>query len=544
MVTAILCFGLAACADDRLADGSVDADDDESSEASDDPSDDDDDDAGDDDDDGDDTDGEDDHEDGDPDDDPQSDDDENSEASEDSGEESGDENDQACAATLEEIAVYQVVKTSLMKDGTAAEKTVDIVANKKAIVRAFVAPLRSARRGKVRGRLTLTNGSVSQTYEDEITVSAASTDGDLGSTLNFRLEPGDLVPETKYRLELLGCDDAAWPPDDEESMGVRRTGKVKIMLVPVVSSTNGGEPNTSQELQEAFADEVLAMYPSEEVDIQMHDTFKTDIDIGKGFDTWEDLLGELRELKQSDGLDSNLHYYGLLAPEGAGGAGGLAGPGWGNKEGGVGTGFGTQPSFHDWIFAHELGHMHSRWHAPCGGAAGADEDYPYEEAAIGKWGMDIRTEELKDPDPTLEDKNSDLMSYCHPSWISDYQYNALAEKIVDLADYRGETAEDVGVSTQEFRMLIVSQDGRSRWGRPIARAISAREVGERAEVLDESGAVVAETTVYRMRLNDSGGSIVDVPLPQANWHSVRIHGASELRFAQPASSSGLVRMDR
>ena len=69
------------------------------------------------------------------------------------------------------------------------------------------------------------------------------------------------------------------------------------------------------------------------------------------------------------------------------------------------------------VFAHELGHNLDLPHAPCGGAAGADPDFPYPGAGIGTWGYDIVSGATYNPGTY-----KDLMSYCGPEWISDYNF--------------------------------------------------------------------------------------------------------------------------
>ena len=68
------------------------------------------------------------------------------------------------------------------------------------------------------------------------------------------------------------------------------------------------------------------------------------------------------------------------------------------------------------IIAHELGHNLNLYHSPCGGAFGPDPNYPYGDGATGSWGYDIRDGTLVAPD------TADLMSYCHPQWISEYGF--------------------------------------------------------------------------------------------------------------------------
>ena len=77
--------------------------------------------------------------------------------------------------------------------------------------------------------------------------------------------------------------------------------------------------------------------------------------------------------------------------------------------------------------AHEVGHAHGRPHAPCGGAAGPDPGFPYTDGSIGTWAFAPTSQKLIDPGTT-----KDFMSYCHPQWISDYNYNKLLERLTHV----------------------------------------------------------------------------------------------------------------
>ncbi len=66
--------------------------------------------------------------------------------------------------------------------------------------------------------------------------------------------------------------------------------------------------------------------------------------------------------------------------------------------------------------AHEIGHNLTLRHAPCGGAGGPDPYFPYGDGSIGSWGYDFRDGTLVAPG------TADLMSYCHPQWISEYGF--------------------------------------------------------------------------------------------------------------------------
>ena len=69
-----------------------------------------------------------------------------------------------------------------------------------------------------------------------------------------------------------------------------------------------------------------------------------------------------------------------------------------------------------YVIAHELGHNLNLFHAPCGGAAGPDPFYPYEDGSIGTSGFNMLNGSL------VPSETWDLMSYCDPQWISDYSF--------------------------------------------------------------------------------------------------------------------------
>ena len=76
--------------------------------------------------------------------------------------------------------------------------------------------------------------------------------------------------------------------------------------------------------------------------------------------------------------------------------------------------------------AHELGHNLNLQHSPCARTPGTDPSYPYAGGVIGAWGYDFDGARLVSP------STPDLMAYCSPTWISDYQFaNALRYRLFD-----------------------------------------------------------------------------------------------------------------
>jgi hypothetical protein len=68
--------------------------------------------------------------------------------------------------------------------------------------------------------------------------------------------------------------------------------------------------------------------------------------------------------------------------------------------------------------AHELGHSMNLRHAPCGTGSTLDAGYPHPNAAVGNWGLDTRT----GSDLLVPSTWTDLMSYCVPHWVSEYNF--------------------------------------------------------------------------------------------------------------------------
>ena len=150
------------------------------------------------------------------------------------------------------------------------------------------------------------------------------------------------------------------------------------------------------------------LLPVSAMDVKVHESVRTSTNNGFA------ILAQTEMIRVMEG--GRGHYLGVMAPPTT--PGGL---------GGVAYGIGSWSSFSildSEIIAHELGHNRNLYHAPCGGAGGPDRYYPYGEGNIGAWGYDFRTGDLVPPG------QPDLMSYCDPSWISDYQFtNALRYRL-------------------------------------------------------------------------------------------------------------------
>ena len=191
--------------------------------------------------------------------------------------------------------------------------------------------------------------------------------------------------------------------------------------------------------------------------------------------------GNASEVSRLTGLISTLegasgHYMGILRGE-IGGFGGRA----------ESPGTKSISKLEGYTIAHELGHNLSLGHAPCG-VSGSDPNYPYPDGSIGAWGYDFLTDMLVPPDI------SDLMSYCRPQWISDYNFTKALR-------YRVSQEQQAPMAAA----FAPSERGLLLWG-------GVNEDGEL--VLEPSFAVDAPASLptlegpYRIVGEDAGGSTV------------------------------------
>ncbi len=88
--------------------------------------------------------------------------------------------------------------------------------------------------------------------------------------------------------------------------------------------------------------------------------------------------------------------------------------------------------------AHELGHNLNLRHATCSGSEGnPDNTFPYDNGQTGVWGYDPR-----DGGSLVSPDRADFMSYCDPTWVSDYYFtNALRFRLIDKNELPTSSAE-------------------------------------------------------------------------------------------------------
>lgn len=433
---------------------------------------------------------------------------------------------------ISRVSLYQAVELDLFANGVAvnaAARKVDVVVNREALVRVFVAPAQGFSPRELSARLFVKNTDGVQVFHHKRQVSTASTASSLSSTFLIDVPASAIQSSTEYWVELVECTSASagsvgtvrFPQIEGTTalLQARRTGVVKVTFVPI---THGGRtPDTSNATMQAFAGDVEKMYPTEDVE------WSVSAPMSSGqFSSlnWESLLNSVTSKRAADSPPDDVYYYGIVDPAASyqqycsGGC--ILGLGWIPELGGwgavnhraaIGIGFGAIGAS---TFSHELGHNHGRQHSPCGGAAGADPGYPHAGALTGVWGYDREQKALRDPGT-----HKDFMSYCQPAWISDHNFRSLANRIAAINGFSILQPFDTTAPVTTWQRALVTSSG-ATWLAPAQGPGAPGKNPEGGAVYDDQGNQVAEVDIYRVEMSHDSGYMLYLPSKEPGWFAI------------------------
>jgi hypothetical protein len=381
----------------------------------------------------------------------------------------------APGVSIREIAIYQGVKRTLMKDGAATNSNTPVVANREGLIRVFYSVDGGYNGQPVRAELAI-GGSDPLVVEQQL--SGTSSDANANSTLNFKVPGSMLTSGASYSVKLLQEGDASsgnagalFPASGTENMGISGASKtLRVRLIPVQYQADGSNrlPDTSAAQVKRYQELFMGMYPVSNVEVTVNDSVGWGQTISQNGSGWDELLNAMYSYRQSQNPSSDTYFYGIFAPASSmasycsqgcvAGLSAVPGTNDGYLRASIGLGFSGEDAAQTAV--HEVGHAHGRNHAPCtpfGSLSGVDGNYPYSGGKTGVWGYHVLTGKFYSPD-----SSKDMMSYCEPAWISDYNFQGLYKRVqsVSAADfiYGPEGQGPI------YDQVLIKSDGSVQWG--------------------------------------------------------------------------------
>ncbi len=447
---------------------------------------------------------------------------------------------------------------------------VPLVAGRRALLRVF-ARADSANAFRPLARATFyrdgTEAHVATLAPPPAGVPRVFREGDLSASFNAEvpgrvLQPGtEMVVELDPRRELpLAAGSVRRvPAQGRTSLDVRPVASLDLAVVPVQyvwtanAATNGRVATTARSFVGAESSARLrfveALLPVADVNVRVRDSYFT------WADTTElgpvDLLMDLQLLRHVEAGGTRELYHGVFAaPRFAHVLGPWEFLGVAFQPGHVGMSRShfddgaIDPEFES-TMAHEVGHNLNLGHAPCGRPFGVDENFPYARASTGVFGYEFAgpgwPAQVLDPSLSV-----DLMSYCRPYWISDYNF-------VKALDYRTAVASASASADRpplRIRSLVLrgaARDGALHLAAPFAwdapPKLPAASGPYRLVGADRTGAELFAFAFAPDEIDHGGrGFLFALPM-RAAWrdalHSVTVHGPEGRATREIAASAGL-----
>ena len=468
----------------------------------------------------------------------------------------------ASELAVDEVAVYQAVKATIVSAGAPvalAKQNAPIIAGRPAFVRVFVKAI-GRTRPMIEGELHVKRaGKPELVLKDSgRSVVPELDDSSLDDTLNFTVPAEDMTADAtfsvKAAVKLDSGDVIRFPADGSALSFNAKTAsqKLRVEFVPITYSADPTASPLTPDLgdQAALKQTLYTLYPTAEVDITVRAGFTWSSPVKADGPGWDALLNGVMELRRADKVDPSVYYVGVFTPvatldqfcASGGCILGIAPQAdelHVNMRAALVLGYKNRSAGS--TLAQELAHAMGRAHAPCGNPQAVDTDFPYTSGGIGVWGYDIVAKTLIDPG----NRYRDFMSYCGPTWTSDYTFKGIYDRM-ELVTKQVAAAAAAGAgmpaaggsgsgaaSAIEVRhSFTIAKDGTVSQG-PDLEVLSgeSRESpspSEQAAVSYEgaNGKVFATAKGRIVPVSGTGSRIVVAPMAPAGATHVRLSGSS------------------
>lgn len=379
---------------------------------------------------------------------------------------------------------------------------------------------------EIEARLTLGSpDGTTQTLSQVKMVEGSSQPYSIDGTFWFGLvaDVGQTVAGTSYQIELWETEPGAGgsleeglhtnPADGRQLIGFESVPmQIKVVLVPI--EYNGKVPNLSEEVQAQVVNNLYEQNPTTEILHEVH----APVPYTSQLNNLGSLLPLMSQLRAVEGAAPNVYYHALVDIGGAS-LGGVLGISQlasdskadANSRVSATVLWSANPSIGADTFTHEAGHAQGLSHVACpnGGAAGPDLNYPHENGRIGNWGFGIRRFLMYDPDDAF-----DYMSYCGPSWVSDWTWNKTYKRIKTLTSWDFESNAGTEEPLPTLLIGAIYPDGSREWW-TVPGAIDPEQVSGQDRFEFEIDGQIVEGWGELDVLSDGETQWVKVELPAA-----------------------------
>jgi hypothetical protein len=378
-----------------------------------------------------------------------------------------------------------------------------------------------------------------------------STATDLQSSFYWKLDAEDVVPDLRYSVTVVepepmpdipaSTGKTRWPRESNTALPIQAApANLNLYLVGVRYNT----PECTTDTSVLPADELEAIRAGFEAwsavatnTVSIDTSLSVDIDQPTNVLALLEVVGPIRA-QYADIVDA---YFLILLDDCSAVPDGILGvapvnsdpPVQGEAAMRYGAGLWNPNDVRESVNTalHEIGHSQGALHSPCGGADGPDPAYPWPNASIGVFGLELPTALFYDPA-----SYADFMSYCRPYWVSDYRFRKNYGVLSQLTAWAGAGAPAVGPN-RTMLAGIVQADGQTRfwvYDNPLPPPVHAGAL--QLEVRTDGGALALPTDV-RPLPDVPGASLVQVVLPEhvdtLDIRGIDVHGALELSLAAP-----------